>query len=232
MSYDPLDCEQHRVLGNGGTISHTWDAAGRETLIENRNAAGVGQFITTNTYSQVDNRLTVLELDGIRATFAYDRASQLTSEARSGTMAYNTSYVYDPNCNRYQQYDSGVLTQFTLNAANELLVIAPSSGANTTQSFDAVGNMIGANTGGALTTQTWSGENRMLSLKKADGTIESYLYSTDGLRKHKTNSSGTTLFTWDDQNVLLETNASGVLEVQNPRESAHPFHSKKRTYST
>ena len=71
MSYDPLDCEQHRVLANGGTISHTWDAAGRETLIENRNAAGVGQFIATNTYSQVDNRLTVLELDGIQATFAY-----------------------------------------------------------------------------------------------------------------------------------------------------------------
>ena len=215
IAYDALDREQHRVLGNGGTISHTWDANGRETLIESRDKAGVGQFIATNTYSSVGNRLTVAELDGTLCTFGYDASSQLVSEARSGTMAYNTSYVYDPNGNRQQQFDSGVLTQFTLNAANELLVIAPASGPATTQTFDAVGNMIGANTGGALTTQTWSGENRMLSLQKADGTNESYLYSQDGLRKKKTNAIATTLFTWDEQNVLLETNTSGVLGARN-----------------
>jgi RHS repeat-associated protein len=75
--------------------------------------------------------------------------------------------------------------------------------------------MIGANTGGALTTQTWSPENRMLSLQKSDGTNETYLYSDDGLRKEKTNTSGTTIFTWDEQNVLLETNTSGVIQARN-----------------
>jgi RHS repeat-associated protein len=94
-------------------------------------------------------------------------------------------------------------------------VITPSTGAPTTQTFDPAGNMIGANTGGALTTQTWSGENRMLSLQNSTGTNESYLYSQDGLRKEKTNSAGTTLFTWDEQNVLLETNTSGVLLARN-----------------
>ena len=69
MSYDPLDREQHRVLANGGTISHTWDPAGRETLIENRNAAGVGQFIATNSYSPTDNRLTVIELNNALTTY-------------------------------------------------------------------------------------------------------------------------------------------------------------------
>ncbi len=215
MSYDPLDREQHRVLANGGTISHTWDAAGREILIENRNAAGVGQFIATNTYSPVDTRLTVIELNNALTTYGYDASRQIISEARSGTYPYNTSYVFDPNGNRLQQYDSGALTRFTLNAANELLVIAPGTGAPTTQSFDAVGNMIGANTGGALTTQTWSGDNRMLSLQNSTGTNESYLYSQDGLRKEKTNSSGTTVFTWDEQNVLLETSPSGVVLARN-----------------
>ncbi len=215
MSYDPLDREQHRVLANGGTIGHTWDAAGREILIENRNAAGVGQFIATNTYSPVDTRLTVVELNNALTTYGYDASRQVISEARSGTYPYNSSYVFDPNGNRVQQYDSGALTQFTLNAANELLVITPGTGAPTTQTFDAVGNMIGANTGGALTTQTWSPDNRMLSLQKSDGTNESYLYSQDGLRKEKTNSSGTTLFTWDDQTVLLETTPSGVVLARN-----------------
>jgi uncharacterized protein RhaS with RHS repeats len=100
ITWDALNREQHRVLGNGGTISHTWDAAGRETLIENRNAAGVGQFIATNTYSAVDTRLTVLEMDGTRATFAYDATRQIISEARGGTMAYSRTYTWDPLGNR------------------------------------------------------------------------------------------------------------------------------------
>ena len=68
-----LNREQHRILANGGTISHTWDAAGRETLIENRECfrTALGQAIFTNTYSPTDNRLTVLELDGTRATFSF-----------------------------------------------------------------------------------------------------------------------------------------------------------------
>ncbi len=41
MQWDCLDRESHRVLANGGIISHTFDPAGRETLIQNRSAAGV-----------------------------------------------------------------------------------------------------------------------------------------------------------------------------------------------
>ncbi len=110
IQWDALDREQHRVLGNGGTISHTWDANSRETLIENRNAAGIGQAVFTNSYSPTNNRLTVLEIDGTRATFSYDASSQIVSEARGGTMAYARSYVWDGLGNRLQQFDSGVLT--------------------------------------------------------------------------------------------------------------------------
>jgi len=125
----------------------TWDAAGRETLIENRDKNGVGQFIATNTYSAVNNRIGVLELDGTICTVGYDAKSQLTSEARSGANAYNTSLVYDPNGNQVKRYDSGALTQYTVNAANELLVMAPPTGANTTNLFDANGNLTVSTTG-------------------------------------------------------------------------------------
>src|SRR5580704_16685040 len=158
LTWDALDREFHRVLANGGTISHTWDSVGNETLIENRNAAGVGQFITSNTYSPVNNRLTVVELDGTLCTFGYDAHSQLTSEARDGTNAYNRSYVWDPLGNRVQQFDSGVLTSSTFNLANELLVVTPASGPATTSTYDQAGNLTGENKGGALVTQTWSPE--------------------------------------------------------------------------
>ena len=67
-------------------------------------------------------------------------------------MAYNRSYVWDPLGNRIQQYDSGVLTQGTFNAANQQTLIAPASGPPTTQTFDNAGNLTLQNTGGALVT--------------------------------------------------------------------------------
>ncbi len=214
MSYDPLDREQHRVLANGGTISHTWDAAGREILIENRNAAGAALFVATNTYSPVDTRLTVLETDGTRATFSYDASRQVISEARGGTLAYARSYVWDPNGNRIQQYDSGVLTTGAFNAANQLLVSTPATGPASTFSYDPVGNTIGINTGGALTTQTWSPDNRLASYADSKGNSEQFLYSQDGLKKKRTNASGTTLFAYDEVALLLETDTSLNLQAR------------------
>ncbi len=82
------------MLANGCAISHTFDAAGRETLIQNISAAGVAQAVFTNTYSATNNRLTVQELDGTRVTFGYDVTSQLTLEQRNGAQAYDIGYSY------------------------------------------------------------------------------------------------------------------------------------------
>ncbi len=213
MSWDHLSREQHRVLANGGTVSHTWDANGREVLIESRNAAGQGQFTATSTYSPTDNRLTVAELDGTLCTFGYDAASQIISEERSGAYAYNRSYLWDPLGYRLQQWDSGVLTAGTFNGANELLVTSPTGGTPTTYLWDANGNNLGTNTGGIHVTNTWDAENKLQVNVTSAGT-ETYQYGQDGLRRKKVNTTGTTLFTIDEQNVLLETNASGVITAR------------------
>ena len=92
--------------------------------------------------------------------------------------------------NRLQQYDSGVLTQRTFNAANAQLTSVVPSGSITTSSFDANGNLLLENTGGALVSYSWGPENRLLSYESA-ATSETYQYSQDGLRKEKTTSTGT-----------------------------------------
>jgi hypothetical protein len=43
---------------------------------------------------------------------------------------------------------------------------------------------------------------------------ETYTYSADGLRRVKVNCSGTTQFVWDEENVLLETSATGVTQAR------------------
>jgi RHS repeat-associated protein len=214
MTWDNLDREQHRVLANGMGISHTWDAAGRETLIQNLSAAGAALFVATNTYSPVNNRLTVLETDGTRATFSYDASKQIISEARGGTMAYSRTYLWDPNGNRLQQYDNGVLTTGTFNAANQLTLLTPATGNATSSYYDGAGNLIAMNCGGALTTQTWSPENRLASYSDPAGNNEQFLYSDDGLKKQRVNGAGTTLFTYDEHALLLETDASLNLDAR------------------
>lgn len=212
IQWDALNREQYRILANGMSVSHTFDAIGRETLIGNRNAAGFGLAVFTNTYDSVGNRLTVLELDGTHVTFGYDASYQLINEQRSGTYAYNTTYLYDGLGNRLQKIDSGLVTTGTFNAANEIVLLQPPSEAPTTSSWDANGNLVVENTGGTLTSYSWDPENRLLGV--AGSTNETYQYSQDGLRKSKTNSSGTTVFTWDQQNVLLEANEGLVIQAR------------------
>ncbi len=223
-------------MRTGRAISHTFDAPGRETLIQNISAAGVAQAVFTNTYSATNNRLTVQELDGTRVTFGYDVTSQLTLEQRSGAQAYDIGYSYDRAGNRLTQtskrsaveiaFRNNLLIQY--NAANAQVLITPPTGAPTTQTFDPVGNLTIQNTGGADSEvvaascssnhanpgMIWSPENRLLSISNPDGSGEQSTYSADGLRKSRTSGGVTTNFTWDAQNLLMETDTSNVIQAR------------------
>ena len=203
ISWDALDREQRKTLANGMVVSHTYDAAGRETLIENRKRDGTGLAVFTNTYDPMSNRLTVAELDGTRCTFGYDPTYQLINEQRSGPNAYNTTYAYDPLGNRLSKNDSGQVTNYQYNQANELTLTTPPSGAPTTATFDANGNLALENTGGALTSYSWDPENRLLTVSDNTG-ITTSAYSADGLRQRKVVGANATNFVWDEQNVLQE----------------------------
>ncbi len=95
-----------------------------------------------------------------------------------------------------------------------MLVSTPATGPASTFSYDPAGNTIGINTGGALTTQVWSPENRLASYADAKGNSEQFLYSANGLKKKRVNASGTTLFTYDEAALLLETDASLNLQAR------------------
>ena len=45
------------------------------------------------------------------------------------------------------------------------------------------------------------------------GIVDSFVYNGDGQRVQKQDSTGTTNHVWDGQNILLETNASNIIQV-------------------
>jgi RHS repeat-associated protein len=214
LSWDALDREQKKTLANGMAVSHTYDATGRETLLENRAAAGTALAVFTATYDAVGNPQAWQELDGVRVTYGYDEIYQLINEQRSGANAYNTTYGYDGAGNRTLKNDSGQLTTYALNAASELVLVTPPAGQPTTISWDANGNMAEENAGGSRTTYAWDDENRMTRVALPDGTVETHAYSADGHRQRKDVGATVQRYVWDDENVLLELDGSLVTQVR------------------
>jgi hypothetical protein len=59
------------------TISHSYDAAGREILLETRKSNGAALTVYTATYDRTGNRPTMLELDEVRVRGARTRLSRV-----------------------------------------------------------------------------------------------------------------------------------------------------------
>ena len=64
-----------------------------------------------------------------------------------------------------------------------------------------------------MTTNTWDFENRLIQVALPTGTVDTFAYNGDGQRVQKQDSSGTTKHVWDEQNIVLETDGSSIIQV-------------------
>ena len=84
----------------------------------------------------------------------------------------------------------------------------------TTSTYDGDGNLLTSLAPGSQwTTNTWDGENRLTLVALPSGIVDTFTYNGDGLRVQKQDSTGTTNHVWDGQNILLESNASNIIQV-------------------
>ena len=137
----------------------------------------------------------------VESRFVYDALGQLTAFTRSD--GYEESYVYDPAGNMTAKTADGVKTNYTYNAANQLV----SDGENR-YTYDKNGNLVQKGN----TRYTYNALNRLESYTGADGYSESYTYNADGLLSTVTNDVGTTSFVWDilyGDGVVLTTETNG-----------------------
>jgi len=79
------------------------------------------------------------------------------------------------------------------------------------KALDNNGNTLTSVTGSNTTTYAWDFENRLSSvtLPGSGGTV-SFKYDPFGHRIYKSSSSGTSIFAYDGDNLIEETNSSGA----------------------
>ena len=190
------------------------------------NITGSGTTLSSFSYTldPVGNRMRVIEADGTRVTWLYDKTYQLTREQRGGANSYFVTYAYDPAGNRLTMRDSGQPTTYVYDTANQLHSTADNTGL-TTYSFDANGNQATVMApGDSRTTYSWDYENRLTKVLLSSGTRNTFQYDADGKRFQKQDSTGTTRFVWDEENVLQETDQNNTTQVTytlEPEQNGH-----------
>ena len=138
---------------------------------------------------------------GVTTNYGYDNIYELLSAAQGGTT--KESYTYDPVGNRLTALGSAA---WSYNTSNELTTRPSFSYA-----YDLNGNTQ-TNVGSAgTTTYNWDYENRLTSvvLPGSGGTV-TFKYDPFGRRIYKSSSSGLSIYAYDGDNLIEETNSSGT----------------------
>jgi RHS repeat-associated protein len=213
-SYDAASRVTGIHYANTTRTSYLYDNASRLLRVANLSSTSTTLSSFSYALNGVGNRLRVVESTGNRVTWSYDKIYQLRNEQRSGSNSYNITYTYDPVGNQLVLINGGVPTTSTYDAANELRTSNVFSVGITTYTSDANGNSLTSrNPSNQLTTNTWDFENRLTQVAIPSAIVDTFTYNGDGQRVQKIDSTGTTKHVRDGQNIILETDASNIIQV-------------------
>jgi RHS repeat-associated protein len=138
---------------------------------------------------------------GTASNYTYDNIYELTGVTQNSTTT--ESYTYDAVGNRLSSLG---VSPYTNNSSNELTSIP-----GTTYTYDNNGNTLTKVVGSNTTSYSWDFRNRLTSvtLPGSGGTV-SFKYDPFGRRIYKSSSSGTSIFAYDGDNLVEETDSGGV----------------------
>ena len=202
LGYDEDKRPTSISLGSAGSLSQTFDRAGRATS-DGRSLTGISGDAGTNTQS-----------------FTYDNLSRLTG---STGLAVSRSYAYDLDGNRTSRVEGSTTTAFTYDRTDE--TINQTIGATTkTYTYDMYGNLTtSADNASAVTTYAYDEASRLTTINPPSG--GQITFAIDALDRNLSRSIGGTLndtyayigsqdVTWQTGNA---TPTSGLLDADGSR---------------
>src|SRR5262249_47509994 len=187
---------------NNVTTNYTYDSLSRLLTVLHQ-LSGSTIDGATYTLDNAGNRTAKTDQrTAVATSYGYDNIYQLLSATQGATTT--ESYTYDPVGNRLSALGS---SGWSNNTSNEL-----TSRPGVSYTFDNNGNTLTSVTGSNTTSYTWDFENRLTSvtLPGSGGTV-SFKYDPFGHRIYKSSSSATSIYAYDGDNLVEETNSAGTV---------------------
>ena len=200
LSYDALSRRTQITRPNGVSSIYAYDNLSRLTGILHQ-LSGSTIDGASYTLDNAGNRTAKTDQrTAVTTNYGYDNVYELQSATQGSTTT--ESYTYDPVGNRLTSLG---VANYTNNTSNEL-----TSTSNASYTYDYNGNLLTKTDSTGTTNYAWDYENRLTSvtLPGGGGTV-SFKYDPFSRRVYKSSSSATSIFAYDGDNLIEETNSSG-----------------------
>jgi RHS repeat-associated protein len=190
----------------GATSTSSYDSLNRLTGLANTNSGNFGFG-----YDALGRRTSLTRPNGVNTSYSYDTLSRLLSVLHAGgALPGSTGYTYDAAGNRLtktavQQATPNpvsVTSNYSYDAIYELTQAVVGGTMAESYSYNAVGNRL---TSAGPTTYSYNTSNELTSTSAA-----TYTYDNNGNTTSKTDSTGTTYYTWDFENRLASVTLPGT----------------------
>ncbi len=200
FSYDALSRRTQMTRPNGISSNYSYDSLSR--LLSVLHQAG-GSTIDGAVYTvdAAGNRTSKADqLAGVTSNYAYDAIYQLTQVAQGANTT--ESYSYDAVGNRLSSLG---VSPYSYNPSNEMTATPTAM-----YVYDANGNTTSKTDSTGTTQYAWDFENRLTSvtLPGSGGTV-TLKYDPLGRRIEKISPTATSIFVYDDFDLIETVNATG-----------------------
>jgi RHS repeat-associated protein len=213
------------ISGKTFTVGYGYDAASNRTsMTDPQNAATAYVYDTLNrlttltypshtnftfSYDALGRRTKLVRPNGVTTNYQYDTISDLLSalhqvSGKSGTTTLDgATYQYDVAGNRTSKTDNrtNITSSFSYDPTYQLTQVVQGSTTKETYSFDLVGNRLSSL---GVSPYAYNGSNELTSKPGA-----TYTYDNNGNMLTKTDSTGTTTYTWNFENRLASVALPG-----------------------
>jgi RHS repeat-associated protein len=205
-AYDAASNRVSFTNSESGTTNYAYDSLNRLTTLTD---STTGQF--GFGYDALGRRTSLTRPNSVNTSYSYDTLSRLLSVLHNGgSLPGSAGYTYDAAGNRtsktaVQQASPNpvsVTSNYTYDNIYELTQAVVGGSLAEGYSYDAVGNRL---TSAGPTSYNYNTSNELTS-----STTATYAYDNNGNTTSKTDSAGTTFYTWDFDNRLTSVTLPGT----------------------
>jgi RHS repeat-associated protein len=203
-TYDAASNRTGLTDPEGGVTSYAYDTLNRLSSLAPPSAFGSGSF--GFSYDALSRRTQMTRPNNVTTNYSYDNLSHLLSvlHQAGGSTIDGASYAVDSVGNRTSKTDqlAAITTNYGYDAIYQLVQATQGGSTRERYSYDPVGNRLSSL---GVSPYSFNSSNELVSTPSA-----LYGFDYNGNTTSKTDSTGTTNYSWDFENRITQVTLPGT----------------------